>query len=574
MRNRVSFKIFSIALCLVVVLVVVAALSSRNISRVRDELVATAEYYIPLEQASSRVTFLELEQDAIYQRILLLYAGARDRAAIEAQKQLFEARGQKVDEEMHAATRLVEQGLQQATGQEERLEFTRLQPLFRGLERQHQDLHDLVLKIEDRLERNDENGARALEEVEQREQREFDEAVGAIRTELEKLSHDSSLQAANDEQRILQLNLLITIAAAIVGLLLAALITSGLVRPIRRLLAGTQAIQKGDLETEIPVTSSDEIGLLTESFNSMVGELRVKERIKATFGKYVDPRIVEGLIGPAGATSLEADRRVVTVFFSDIAGFTSISERLTPAGLVKLINHYFTRMDEPIVRHGGIVDKYIGDSIMAFWGPPFVSETEHARLACLAALEQFDQLEDFQRTVPELIGLRRDVPVVGIRIGIATGDVVVGNIGSDRTMGYTVMGDTVNLASRLEGASKLYGTRMLISQETQRLAADAVETREVDSIRVVGKSEPIRVFELLARTGTLAPALAEMRSHFEQGLRAYRQRAWDEATKQFTTCLKLVPQDGPSALFLKRIQAFAISPPPEHWDGVWTMTEK
>jgi len=572
MRNRVAFKIFSIALCLVVVLVVVAALSSRNISRVRDELVATATYYIPLEQASSRVTFLELEQDTIYQRIRLLYASARDRAAIEEQKQLFEVRGQKIDEEVHAATRLIEQGLQQATDQVERLEFTRLQPLFHTLERQHQDLHDLVLKIEGRLEHNDENGVLALEEIEQREQREFDDAVAAIRTELEK--RDSSLQAANDEQRILQLNLLITIAAAIVGLLLAALITSGLVRPIRRLLVGTQAIQKGDLETEIPVTSSDEIGLLTESFNSMVVELRVKERIKATFGKYVDPRIVEELIGPAGAKTLEADRRVVTVFFSDIAGFTSISERLTPAGLVKLINHYFTRMDEPIVRHGGIVDKYIGDSIMAFWGPPFVSETDHARLACLAALEQFDQLEDFQRTVPELIGLRKDVPVVGIRIGIATGDVVVGNIGSDRSMGYTVMGDTVNLASRLESASKLYGTRMLISQETQRLAADAVETREVDSIRVMGKSEPIRVFELLARTGTLDPALAEMRTHFEQGLRAYRQRAWDEAADKFKTCLKLVPQDGPSALFLKRIQTFAISSPPENWDGVWTMTEK
>ena len=163
----------------------------------------------------------------------------------------------------------------------------------------------------------------------------------------------------------------------------------------------------------------------------------------------------------------------MTILFCDMQGFTSFSEGMTPAALVTVLNRYLTVMSEPVRRNDGIIDKYIGDAIMAFWGQPFTAAEAQARLACLAALEQIAALAAFRAELPELIGIRRGMPKINVRIGIATGEVVVGNIGSEQTRNYTVIGDTVNIASRLEGGRKTYGTRILISEATQVLAADA-----------------------------------------------------------------------------------------------------
>jgi adenylate cyclase len=186
-------------------------------------------------------------------------------------------------------------------------------------------------------------------------------------------------------------------------------------------------------------------------------------------------------------------------------GFTGFSEGMTPVGLVNVMNRYLTVLSDPVRRNSGIIDKYIGDAVMAFWGPPFVAAEDQALLACIAAIEQLAALPGFQEELPELTGVRRGFPKIALRTGIATGDVVVGNIGSEQTRNYTVIGDTVNVASRLEGTSKAYGTRILISERTRQLAAHAVEVREIDSVVVVGKSEAERIFELLGRKGEVAP---------------------------------------------------------------------
>jgi adenylate cyclase len=306
----------------------------------------------------------------------------------------------------------------------------------------------------------------------------------------------------------------------------------------------------------------------------LITERRTKERIKDTFETYMDPRIVEGIIQRSGSIKTSGEKQVVTVFFSDMEKFTSISEQMTPAGLVNLINRYLTLASESIRRYNGIIDKYIGDSIMAFWSPLFTSEPEHAKLACFAALEQLSVLNEFRRMLPDLIGFRKGLPNIDIRIGLASGEVIVGNIGSNTSRNYTVMGDTVNIASRLESASKQYGTRLLISEQTQVLAGDAIETRELDSIRVLGKSEPVRIFELLARKGELGQAAADLRDSFEQGLNAYRSCDWDRAQAYFVACLEMAPADGPSQLFIVRLQYVRDHPPADDWDGVWSLTEK
>lgn len=247
---------------------------------------------------------------------------------------------------------------------------------------------------------------------------------------------------------------------------------------------------------------------------------------------------------------------------------------MTPTALVTVLNRYMTVMSEPVRHHGGIIDKFVGDAIMAFWGPPFTGADEHARLACLAALDQLAALSAFRAELPDLTGLKRGLPEIDLRIGIATGDVVVGNIGSEQIRNYTVIGDTVNLASRLEGANKIYGTRVLISAGANRLAADTVETREIDSVVVLGKTEPERIFELLGRQGEVAAERLALREPYAAALDAYRHQDWEKARAGFEECLAIMPCDAPSKLFLRRIEQFHLTAPGTDWNGVWSLAEK
>ena len=279
----------------------------------------------------------------------------------------------------------------------------------------------------------------------------------------------------------------------------------------------------------------------------MVEELRTRERIKDTFGKFVDPRIVSRLIG-SGAD--QAERRTLTIFFSDIKEFSGISEQLTASAIVNLLNSYFGAVAAVIHAHHGVIDKYIGDAVMAFWCAPFSPGDDHAGDACLAALAQQEAIVALRAQLPEITGMRRNPPKLVIRMGIATGEAVVGTIGSVAARSYTVIGDTVNLASRLEGVNKVYGTSIILSEETFRLAQEVIEARELDIITVAGKTEPIRIYEAMSRAGELGPERSELRERFADGLAAYRRQDWDAAERFFAACSELVADDGPSTVYL------------------------
>jgi adenylate cyclase len=288
---------------------------------------------------------------------------------------------------------------------------------------------------------------------------------------------------------------------------------------------------------------------------------------------FVDPRLVADLVKESGTVE-HADRQVVTVFFSDIAGFTSISEELTAMATVNLLNHYFAAVTESIRANNGIIDKFIGDAVMAFWCSPFSPGDSHAVAACRSALAQQEAIGRLNQDLPNILGLRRSAPTIAVRMGIATGEVVLGTIGSKVSKSFTVVGDTVNLASRLESVNKVFGTRIIVAESTLKFARSEVETRELDLITVLGKTEPVRIYELLCPAGQLEPAEVELLQEFAKGLAAYRERAWDAATRQFRRCLELKPKDAPSALYLERIAALQEEPPPDDWDGVWRFTHK
>jgi adenylate cyclase len=353
-----------------------------------------------------------------------------------------------------------------------------------------------------------------------------------------------------------------------IGLGVSAVGSTRVVGGLRQLVVGTRAIEAGTVSEPLSILTRDEVGELALSFNRMVEELRTRERIKDTFGKFVDPRIVTRLIG-SGAE--QAERRTLTIFFSDIKGFSGISEQLTASAVVNLLNSYFGTVAEVIHAHRGFIDKYIGDAVMAFWVSPFSAGDDHASDACLAALAQQEAVVQLRAQLPEITGIRRDPPELAIRMGIATGEAVVGTIGSDSSRSYTVIGDTVNLASRLESINKLYSTSLILSEETYRMAQHVIEARELDLITVAGKTEPVRIYEAMGRVDEIAPEQIQLREMYANGLAAYRRQDWDEAQRYFESCQLGDTDDGPSRLFIERISLLRSSPPPADWDGVWDL---
>ncbi|MFT5049512.1 MAG: adenylate cyclase [Chlamydiales bacterium] len=298
-------------------------------------------------------------------------------------------------------------------------------------------------------------------------------------------------------------------------------------------------------------------------------EGRQKREMRSAFQRYLPPAVVSEVLRlPPDQLKLGGDRRELTVYFSDIQDFTSMSEGLAPEELVRLLNIYLGEMSDIVSARGGTLDKYIGDCIMAFWGAPLA--LEHAPLdACLAALENQERMVDLRRRFRE-----KNLPEIHARIGINTGPMLVGNLGSDRHFDFTVMGDAVNLASRLEGANKAYGTRIMLGPETAVQAASGIETRELDLMRVKGRSQPVQVFELLAAHGGLTEVQKELREGFRDALAAYRARDWKVAMAGFDSCLTLDGSDGPSQTYRDRCVHFRDHPPSEDWDGVFAMRTK
>ena len=297
-------------------------------------------------------------------------------------------------------------------------------------------------------------------------------------------------------------------------------------------------------------------------------EGKQRRQTRAAFDKYMSPEVVDEIMRNPEAIKLGGEKKEISIFFSDVAGFTTISERLPPEELVLLLNRYLSAMTDIIRSHRGNVNKYLGDGIMALFGAP-LGEPNHATLACYAALDSQAELARLRETWKQ-----EGLPDIIARIGINSGPCIVGNMGSQTRLEYTVMGDSVNLASRLEGANKYYDTVILLGARTFELAKDDIEVREVDLLRVKGKHEPVVVYELLARKGTLAPERMKTVTIYLEGLNAYKRRDFSLAQVRFREALELDPSDGPSQVYLARSTEYLKTPPPPEWDGVYELKAK
>jgi adenylate cyclase len=298
-----------------------------------------------------------------------------------------------------------------------------------------------------------------------------------------------------------------------------------------------------------------------------MSEEKEKKKIKGAFQFYVTPSVVNEMLKNPEKLKLGGERKELTVLFSDIRGFTTISEKLDPEELVHLLNEYLTRMTDVVFKYDGTLDKYIGDAIMAIYGAP-LEDNDHPAKACYSAIDMLAELKELRKKWEP-----QGLPFIDIGIGINTGPMVVGNMGSLTRFDYTVMGDSVNLGSRLEGINKEYGTNIVISENTYRYVKERFLCRQLDSVRVKGKMVPIKIYELIARKGE-QEGDSEKIKIFEEGLNLYFNRKWKSAIDRFKEVLKKEPNDTPSKIYIERCLTYIKSPPPDEWDGVYTLTKK
>ncbi|MCF7929219.1 MAG: CHASE2 domain-containing protein [Spirochaetales bacterium] len=295
-----------------------------------------------------------------------------------------------------------------------------------------------------------------------------------------------------------------------------------------------------------------------------------KNYIRNAFSHYLSTDVINDLLTDPDKLNLGGEKKHMTAFFSDVKGFSTVSEHLDPSDLVKLLNAYLTDMSDIILSLHGTIDKYEGDAIIAFYGAP-IEFQDHAKRACLSAV----RIKKMERILNEHFLQENLSPTpLYTRIGVNTGEMVVGNMGTAKKMDYTIMGNSVNLAARLEGVNKQYGTWLLISEDTYKEAENDISVRMLDRVRVVGINKPVRLYELVDERSETPSEMNEAIEVFHEGLKHFEEKSWDKAENRFQEVKRILPEDGPSNLFLDRCKKFKKKPPAANWDGVFNLTMK
>ncbi len=342
-----------------------------------------------------------------------------------------------------------------------------------------------------------------------------------------------------------------------------------------------QETQRQQTSVDAPLKIGDEILSVNLTVQSLLNidqkrigsmiiieDISNEKRLKSTMSRYMDPGIADRLLA-SGTEILGGTNVECTVLFSDIRGFTPLTEQLGPQGTVALLNEYFSLMVDCIQQEEGMLDKFIGDAIMAAFGIP-VAHDDDADRSVRAAIAMMEKLTYWNRARTA----EGKLPV-NIGVGLNTDLVVSGNIGSSKRMDFTIIGDGVNLASRLESACKQYGARILVSEFTMKKLKGTYRQREIDKVVVKGKTQPVGVYEILSyHTPESFPGLGEVLGIFKDALSAYRARKWDPAIRLFSECLAINPNDKPSKLYVERARLLKENPPPEDWSGIWVMETK
>ena len=457
-RQTIAAKIFGLAIILLLLTIALAGFLLYEVTRTKQDLTVVANFDVPLTQSLARLHEFGLRRRLAFERWFgALNADQPNREIVAEATENYALFTRKLTDEFSTARRIIDAYPKNGPGSHTLAEvetlLDQIQPAYKTINNRQREVLDMQRAGQHDKANEQLNLLNDLQGTVQN-QRE------SVNSKMAAWSGSAAKATEQRERRVFWLTIAATTSTVLLGLAVAALITNRLSRPVRSFANAMRDVQGGNLNIELPVSSTDEVGRLTDSFNFFVKELRSKERLKQTFGKYIDPRILEHVLAQPGAEAVASGRREMTVLFADLVGFTGLSERLTPLLMVTLLNRHFGLQALAVQEHHGVVDQVHRGFGYGVLGSAFRQAGEHAVLACRAAQAQLAALDTLRQELPEITGLRRDAPVIDLGIGICTGEVVVGNIGSENTRSYTAIGDTANLAARFERANRVYGTQV------------------------------------------------------------------------------------------------------------------
>jgi adenylate cyclase len=547
-------KFVGLAAGLILLLSVTAFISLRTSATTVAEIHSVVEFAIPAYGALARSHIRSLEQGLELRRALLV-AGSpgTSSAAIQQHIDAFRAAEAGFDRETAAAARLL---AMERDNERVAVAVAALQPLIDGLaalgalsRHYHEAVEACMAAVQQRS--LPEARARLVDIDEMRD--ELNARLETLRSGLFAVLQTVSKEAQAAQSSARMASLVVFVLASILGLGVAAIGAARLIRAIRSVVEGAEAVEHGHLETRIEIASRDEIGRLAASFNRMTEGLRMRDRIRDLFGRYVDPRVAEQLIGPQAPLSERGERREVAVLFCDLAGFTALSERVEPEQLVAFLNAHFALIGQAIAATDGIIDKYLGDGVMAYWCAPFVPPGEAALRSAEAALGCLAQLPAVAEASHGIFGQGGYLP--RLRIGLDSGQAITGSIGAEQRRNYTVIGDTVNHAARIEEATRLYDVATLVSARTAAALAGRFVLREVDSVPLAGIEAAQPLFEILGRAGEVPAERLQLAERYAEALAGWRRGDRAAARAGFAACLALDAGDGPTKAMLARLNA-------------------
>ncbi|RCK35516.1 guanylate cyclase [Thalassospira xiamenensis] len=569
MLRTVRAKFLGVAAFFVVWLVVATGFSVIQSLGINGDLEAVSRYVTPVKDALSDVRSRQLEQISLIDRYMRVVENEGPDAPLLSGIEIeIDAKQTQIEQAFRKAFTSAALGRAQASGHFEQGVLLDLDVRMREFADIAAQFNLGVERLLSRVREGDLDDAQRQENLVRGIHRNI---VLDLRSEillLEKYSSETVENVSEREDFLIQAEFIMMLAAVVIGISFAYYLAQAVVKAVRDTTNALNSVQSGKLDTSLDFKGKGDFARLADAFNRMTRELRVRFRMRERFGKYIDPKIINNLLSQE--TALEtSQKRVMTVSVVNLTNFDWMAEHIPPEKLVDFLNDYLTAMTEPIANHSGIIDNFVGDRVIGFWGPPFCGEKSHAGHACLAALEQVARFNALKTKYADLIGDHG----LDIRVGIATGEVVVGSIGTDKSRAYTVVGDCVNYANRLEKANRIYGTQILASHETASMAAGEIEMRDLDHVVLLGTEHVVYLYEVLAQSGQLSDERRDWRKTYETAIAFYREGDFDKAQPLFEEVQEGIGSDFAAQLMLNRMERLQRREQNREWNGTWIVRD-
>lgn len=552
----VSLKIYGICLVMLSFLLLVAGGNYLRMTRVKQEVQDVAEFITPIAKNVRQTYLLALEQEILVERILRqkLNVTATEHGSSAVPKseasisevsrvewQSLDALNTRVNQLLMQTMSLAEEAIQGSNIRNDIVAFARLSPALEQLQEDHQRLQNYnKLIIEEFSPQNSLLDDVLIRQLNSQEDV-FNSRITNLQSRLNGFIQLSVLEIQHQDHSLLWFNGILTSLAFLAGILIAWFTSAKVTSPLKQLVKGGKLILQEQFSTKLSINSHDEIGELTQSFNQLMSEVAKKEKIRASFQDYIDPRIVKLIAQhPEQLTGM---RNEGSVLFSDLSKFSSLSETLSPEALVAVINEHYNLSGNAILRVGGLVDKYVGDAIVAYWSPPFTDPSSHARLACRAALKHLEQMQQLRLSLPDLVGIRKGLPRIDIRIGVATGDIIAGNIGTEKKRSFSILGAPLVDAEALEQANKTFGTSILVTQATKEQAGQEFVFRFAGYLDA--PKDAVALYQLYNYRDALSDTEINKFEELEAYIRRWLKRPDESNSEIFSTYLETFLQTTP-----------------------------